>query len=54
MTDPSGRFRGRVVRVFGPVAHPYLSIAPRRSLPAEEALALVGTELLMEVRRREH
>jgi rRNA processing protein Gar1 len=51
LTDPEGRFRGRVVRVFGPVAHPYLSVAPRRALSAEQALALVGTPLWTEARR---
>ncbi|MDE1822104.1 MAG: hypothetical protein KGJ23_16110 [Euryarchaeota archaeon] len=51
LTDPRGRFRGRVVRVFGPVAHPYLSVAPRRQLPAEEALSLIGSSLAAEVRR---
>lgn len=51
LADAEGRFRGRVVRVFGPVASPYLSVAPRRPLSAEEALALVGTPLMMEARR---
>lgn len=51
LSDPEGRFRGRVVRVFGPVASPYLSVAPRRSLSAPEALSLVGTTLWMEASR---
>lgn len=51
LTDEEERFHGRVVRVFGPVAHPYLSVASRRPLKAEEALALLGAPLLREVRR---
>jgi rRNA processing protein Gar1 len=53
LTDEEGRFRGRIVRVFGPVAHPYLAVAPRRPLPPEEALALVGSTLWTEVRARD-
>lgn len=52
LTDEQGRFRGRVVRVFGPVAHPYLSVASPRPLSAEAALALVGAPLHLEARRR--
>lgn len=51
VADPDGRFRGRVTRVFGPVAHPYLSVAPRRPLSTEQALSLVGTPLWTEARR---
>lgn len=45
-----GRFVGRVVKVFGPVQRPYLSVRPRRGLPPEEMLVLLGTPLT--VRRR--
>lgn len=38
-------FAGRVVRVFGPVARPYLALRSRRPLRAPEALALVGATL---------
>ena len=50
--DPEGRFRGQVMRVFGPVASPYLSVRPRRALGAAEALALVGTRLVVEEAER--
>ncbi len=43
--DDTGRFAGRVVRVFGPVARPYLSIRPRRPLRGAEAARLLGTSL---------
>jgi rRNA processing protein Gar1 len=36
------RIRGRVVRVFGPVARPYLSIRLERVLGVPEAARLVG------------
>lgn len=45
VADPSGRLRGRVVRVFGPVDRPYLSVRPRRALSAPDALALIGQSL---------
>jgi rRNA processing protein Gar1 len=41
--DRSGRELGRVARVFGPVARPYLSVRPRAPLRPSEAAALVGT-----------
>lgn len=49
-----GAFTGRVARVFGPVAHPYLSIRPRRPLSAPEALGVVGQSLVVQdVTRRD-
>lgn len=48
VSDPRGRFRGRVVRVFGPVERPYLSVRPRRPVSAEEGLALLGRRLIRE------
>lgn len=49
--DPTGRFTGKVVRVFGPVSDPYISVRPRRATSAKETLALVGKTLVtMEVR----
>jgi rRNA processing protein Gar1 len=41
-----GGFRGIVVRVFGPVAHPYLALRPRRALGGVEAAGLIGTTLV--------
>ena len=46
--DRRGRFRGRVVRVFGPVGRPFLSIRPRRTMPAEVGAALLGQTLVEE------
>ena len=46
--DPSGTTRGQVVRVFGPVARPYLSVRPRRTPTAEEGTALLGKTLVRE------
>jgi rRNA processing protein Gar1 len=43
VVDPKGRDLGRVVRVFGPVARPYLSVRPRAPLRPSEAAALVGS-----------
>lgn len=48
VTEALGRLRGRVVRVFGPVARPYLSIRPRRPPSPAEAAALVGSTLRRE------
>lgn len=45
VTDRRTPFRGRVVRVFGPVDRPYLVIRPRRGLSAEDGLALLGAAL---------
>jgi rRNA processing protein Gar1 len=44
--DARGIVRGRVVRVFGPVARPYLSIRPRRTPTPAEGLALLGASLV--------
>jgi rRNA processing protein Gar1 len=45
LQDRSGSFRGRVVRVFGPVARPYLSVQPRRLPSPEAGAALIGQSL---------
>jgi rRNA processing protein Gar1 len=48
VTDRRRVVHGTVVRVFGPVAQPYLSVRlPRPPAPAE-GLALVGTTLIRE------
>ena len=46
--DVRGNVRGQVVRVFGPVARPYLSVRPRRTPSALEGTALLGTSLVRE------
>lgn len=46
VVDSTGRFTGRIVRVFGPVARPYLSIRPRRPPREAEAALLLGAELV--------
>ena len=46
--DPGGPVRGEVVRVFGPVARPYLSVRPRRTPTASDGAALVGRALVRE------
>jgi len=46
--DPAGSVRGQVVRVFGPVARPYLSVRPRRTPSATEGAALLGRTLVRE------
>ena len=46
--DARGGFRGRVVRVFGPVSRPYLSVRPRRAPTAAEGVALLGATLVRE------
>jgi rRNA processing protein Gar1 len=45
--DPKGRFTGRVVKVFGPVSNPYLSVRPRRSPSPENLLTMVGETMLI-------
>jgi rRNA processing protein Gar1 len=45
VADRSGSHRGEVVRVFGPVAQPYLSVRLRPTLRLTEAAALVGSTL---------
>ncbi|MCI4363856.1 MAG: hypothetical protein L3K13_06095 [Thermoplasmata archaeon] len=44
-TDVGG-VRGRVVRVFGPVARPYYSIRLARPLPLPEAARIVGASVV--------
>ena len=48
VTDRTGRLRGRVVRVFGPVSQPYLSVRLPRPPRPEDGAALVGAVLLRE------
>ena len=50
--DARGHLHGKVVRVFGPVARPYLSVRPRRTPTPAEGLALVGATLVREERER--
>ncbi|HTP55642.1 MAG TPA: H/ACA RNA-protein complex protein Gar1 [Thermoplasmata archaeon] len=40
--------RGRVVRVFGPVARPYLSVRPRRPPTPTEGASILGAEIVRE------
>ncbi len=40
--EPRTHLRGVVVRLFGPVAQPYLSVRPRRPISPAEAVRLVG------------
>ena len=46
VADVTGRHRGKVVRVFGPVARPYLSVRLRRTPGPSEGAALVGSSLV--------
>ena len=48
VTDTAGTVRGQVVRVFGPVARPYLSVRPRRTPGPSEGAALLGRNLVRE------
>jgi len=48
VTDAGGTMHGRVVRVFGPVARPYLSVRPRRTPSPSEGAALLGRTLVRE------
>ena len=52
LVDASGRHHGRVSRVFGPVARPYLSVRLRRAPNPAEGVALVGQSLVVEEGRR--
>jgi len=45
--DANGRFTGRVVKIFGPVSNPYLSVRPRRSPSPENLLAMVGETMMI-------
>ena len=46
--DARGLVRGRIVRVFGPVARPYLSVRPRRVPTPAEGLSVIGGALVGE------
>lgn len=46
VNDASGRFSGRIIRVFGPVARPYVSVRPRRPPREAEAALLLGATLV--------
>ena len=46
--DPSGTVRGQVVRVFGPVQRPYLTVRPRATPSATEGTSLLGKTLVRE------
>ncbi len=48
VTDARGNLRGRVVRVFGPVAKPYLTVRVARPPTPAEGLALVDATLVRE------
>ena len=48
VTDAGGSMHGQVVRVFGPVARPYLSVRPRRTPSPSEGAALLGRTLVRE------
>ena len=43
--DGRGVLEGRVVRVFGPVAHPYLLVRPRRTPNPVDGAGLLGSEV---------
>jgi rRNA processing protein Gar1 len=48
VTDVRRVVHGRVVRVFGPVARPYLSVRLRRPPTPAEGLALLDSTLVVE------
>lgn len=48
VADARGVVRGRVLRVFGPVARPYLSVRPRRPPTPTEGASLIGAEVVRE------
>ncbi|MGI0155700.1 MAG: H/ACA ribonucleoprotein complex subunit GAR1, partial [Thermoplasmata archaeon] len=48
VTDARGVLHGRVVRVFGPVSRPYLSVRSRRPPTPAEGLALLDATLVRE------
>ena len=50
VVDSTGRLHGRVVRVFGPVERPYLSIRLPRLPRADEGSAVVGATVYREGR----
>lgn len=43
--DARGVLEGRVVRVFGPVARPYLLVRPRRAPSPVDGASLLGSEV---------
>lgn len=43
--DATGRIRGRISRVFGPTAQPYLTVRLRRPPSPQEGAALVGAPM---------
>ena len=43
--DGRGLLEGRVVRVFGPVARPYVLLRPRRAPSPVDGAALLGAEV---------
>jgi rRNA processing protein Gar1 len=48
VTDARSVVHGRVVRVFGPVARPYLVVRPRRTPTPAEGLRLLDAMLVRE------
>jgi rRNA processing protein Gar1 len=48
VTDSRGVLHGRVARVFGPVARPYLSVRARRPPTPAEGVALLDATLIRE------
>jgi rRNA processing protein Gar1 len=46
--DARGVVRGTVVRVFGPVRRPFLSVRPQRTPSPSEGVALLGAPILRE------
>ncbi len=48
VTDSRGVVHGRVTRVFGPVARPYLSVRTRRPPTPAEGIALLDATLVRE------
>ena len=50
LASEDGSFRGRVMRIFGPVSRPYAVVEPKGPLPTARGAALVGQRLWPEVR----
>ncbi len=48
VVEPRSGVRGVVLRVFGPVAQPYLTVRPRRAPSPAEGLRLIGASLVEE------
>ena len=46
--DARGILHGKIVRVFGPVDRPFLSVRPRRVPTPAEGVALLGSALVRE------